>query len=220
MDLDISTYSIVGRSQDGSQIGVAVASKFLAVGAYVPGATLHGAIATQALTNMRLRPVGLNMLETGIPAAAVLETFLASDEDKNRRQAGIVDAEGNAATFTGEDCKPWAGGRAQAHASGSYAIQGNLLAGPQVIDAMVDAWCGADPTQDLAWRLLAALEAGDAAGGDIRGRQASALYVIEKDKGYGGTSDIAVDLRCDDSDMPVQELRRLLELHVALFAPE
>lgn len=219
-DLDISTFSIVGRSPDGKQIGVAVASRFLAVGGYVGAATLHGALATQALTNMRLRPEGLAMLENGIPAPEVLETFLASDPDKQRRQAGIVDANGYVATFTGADCKPWAGGQAEAHPNGSFAVQGNLLAGPEVIEAMVAAWCEADPEQDIAWRLLAALEAGDAVGGDIRGRQASALYVIEKDRGYGGTSDIYVDLRCDNSERPVQELRHLLELHAALFADE
>jgi uncharacterized Ntn-hydrolase superfamily protein len=215
--MNIATFSVVGRSKDGKQIGVAVASRFLAVGSYVPAATIHGALATQANTNMALRVEGLAMLEQGIAAREILEKFFKTDPQKNVRQAGIVDANGTAATFTGEDCPSWAGGRAEAHPSGSFAIQGNILAGPEVIDSMVAAWCDADASIPLAWRLLACLEAGQAAGGDSRGKQASALYVIEKGKGFNGTSDVAVDLRCDDSATPIQELRRLLELHDALF---
>lgn len=209
----ISTFSIVGRSADGKSLGVAVASKYLAVGAYVPAANIYGALATQAQTNMAFRPEGLRMLEAGMGAGEVLDTFFEADAGRPMRQAGIVDARGGTATYTGGDCKPWAGGRADSPPSGSYAIQGNLLAGPEVIEAMVVAWCGSDTTLPLAWRLLAALEAGQAAGGDVRGDQAAALFVVEKGKGYGGTSDIAVDLRCDDSLTPVKELRRLLGLH-------
>lgn len=215
--MNIATFSIVGRSISGTQIGVAVASKFLAVGSYVPAATIHGALATQAKTNMALRKEGLAMLEKGMPASEVLEKFFETDPKKNLRQAGIVDANGQAATFTGSDCKPWAGGRAESHADGSFAIQGNLLVGPEVIDAMMASWCNGDANTPLPWRLLTALEAGQDAGGDKRGQQASALYVIEKGKGFEGTSDVLVDLRCDNSDAPISELKRLLELHDSLF---
>lgn len=216
--MNIATFSVVGRSQDGAQIGVAVASRFLAVGSYVPAASIHGALATQAKTNMALRAEGLAMLEQGIAAQEVLAKFLKTDRERQSRQAGIVDAKGMAVTFTGKDCKSWAGGLAEAHPSGSFAIQGNLLTGPEVIDTMVATWCDFDTSMPLAWRLLACLEAGQAAGGDSRGKQASALYVIEKGKGYEGTSDVAVDLRCDDSTTPIQELKRLLKLHNAVFA--
>lgn len=218
--MNIATFSIVGRSQDGSQIGVAVASRFLAVGSYVPAATIHGALATQAKTNLRFRSEGLAMLEEGISASEALEKFFNADSQKSVRQAGIVDSHGGAATFTGEDCLSWAGGRAESHPSGSFSIQGNILSGPEVIDRMVETWCNSETEISLAWRLLACLGAGDAAGGDSRGKQASAIYVIEKGKGYAGMSDVAVDLRCDDSTKPIQELRRLLELHDVLFSTE
>ncbi|MEO5949968.1 MAG: DUF1028 domain-containing protein [Candidatus Saccharimonadales bacterium] len=216
-NFNIATFSIVARSKDGQSFGVAVASKFLAVGSYVPAATVHGALATQASTNMGLRTEGMNMLEEGVSAEEVLKIFFESDSKRNLRQAGVVDAKGLSATYTGEDCQPWAGGHAEAHPSGSFAIQGNLLAGPEVVESMVAAWCNSDTGLSLAWRLMAALEAGQAAGGDSRGDQAAALYVVEKDKGFEGTSDIAVDLRCDDSSEPIKELKRLLQLHDELF---
>lgn len=216
-ELNVATFSIVGRSVDGIQLGVAVASRFLAVGGYVPAATINGALATQAKTNMAFRTEGLAMLEKGMPAKEVIEQFFKTDPQKSLRQAGVVDANGGAATFSGDDCKPWAGGKAEDHLSGSFAVQGNLLSGPEVIDAMIAEWCESDTSLPLAWRLLASLEAGERAGGDSRGKQASALYVIEEGKGFESTSDIAVDLRCDDSTEPVQELRRLLKLHDSVF---
>lgn len=213
----IQTFSIVGRSADGMQLGVAVASKFLAVGGFVPAAQVGaGAVATQALGNMELRTKGLQMLADGIPASELFEQFFASDPQKSKRQAGVVDTEGHAATFTGEECGPWAGGRAEQSADGSFAAQGNMLAGPEVIDAMVDAWHQA-ADMPLANRLVATLAAGQAAGGDPRGKQAAAVLVVGKGQGYGGLSDTAVDLRVDDAPEPIAELQRMLNLHDLYF---
>ena len=204
------TFSIVARSSDGTSFGVAVASKFLAVGAAVPAAeTGVGAIATQAHANLAYRPDGLAQLRNGRSAQLTLDTLVAADEEGDSRQAGIVDAAGAAATFTGSECHPWAGG-----VTGTdYAIQGNILVGPEVVRAMEQAWSASDPDEPLARRLLAALTAGDDAGGDRRGRQSAALLVVSPDGGYGGGSDVLVDLRVDDHATPVAELARLLDLH-------
>ena len=203
---NIATFSIVGRSKDGKQIGVAVASKFLAVGSYVPAASTYGALATQANTNMKLRIEGMRMLESGMSAQRVLNHFFETDIDRDTRQAG-----------TGDRCKEWAGGCAESHAGAAYSIQGNLLSGPEVIQAMAEAWIASEDETSLGRRLLLALEVGDNAGGDRRGRQASALYVVEKDKGFNGLTDVSIDLRCDDSKNPVAELKRLLALHESFF---
>jgi uncharacterized Ntn-hydrolase superfamily protein len=214
------TFSIVARSGDGRLHGVAVASKFLAVGAVVPAAEAEvGALATQAYANLAYRPQGLAMLRTGVAAADVVAGLVAADPGRAQRQVGVVGAEGDGATFTGAGCHDWAGG-----ASGpGWAAQGNILAGPQVIDAMRDAWLGAGVDGPFAVRLAAALRAGDRAGGDRRGRQSAALLVVAKGGGYGGGSDILVDLRVDDHPDPVAELARLLDVHDLLFgrsAPE
>ena len=214
---NIATFSIVGRSKDGKQIGVAVASKFLAVGSYVPAASTYGALATQANTNMKLRIEGMRMLESGMSAQRVLNHFFETDIDRDTRQAGMIDAQGGVATFTGDRCKEWAGGCAESHAGAAYTIQGNLLSGPEVIQAMAEAWIASEDETSLGRRLLLALEVGDNAGGDRRGRQASALYVVEKDKGFNGLTDVSIDLRCDDSKNPVAELKRLLALHESFF---
>ena len=215
--MTIQTFSIVGRSADGTQLGIAVASKFLAVGGFVPAARADvGAVATQAVGNMELRTKGLQMLEHGVSATELFEQFFASDPQKEKRQAGVVDAQGRAATFTGKDCSSWAGGRAEQNADGSFAVQGNLLAGPEVIDAMVDAWHHA-ADMPLADRLVSALAAGQAAGGDPRGKQAAAVLVVGKGQGYGGLSDVAVDLRVDDAPEPIAELQRMLKLHDLYF---
>ena len=208
------TFSIVARSSDGTSFGVAVASKFLAVGAAVPAAeTGVGAIATQAHANLAYRPDGLAQLRNGRSAQLTLDTLVAADEEGDSRQAGIVDAAGAAATFTGSECHPWAGG-----VTGTdYAIQGNILVGPEVVRAMEQAWSASDPDEPLARRLLAALTAGDDAGGDRRGRQSAALLVVSPDGGYGGGSDVLVDLRVDDHATPVAELARLLDLHDLYF---
>jgi uncharacterized Ntn-hydrolase superfamily protein len=207
------TFSIVARSADGSAHGVAVASKFLAVGAAVPAAEADvGALATQSYANLAYRPQGLALLRTGVAAAAVVAGLVAADEGRDQRQVGVVGTAGDGATFTGDGCHPWAGGVA----GDGYAIQGNILAGPQVVEEMRGAWL-AGSGSTFAPRLLSALRAGDAAGGDRRGRQSAALLVVAKGLGYGGTSDVVVDLRVDDHPDPVTELARLLDVHELLF---
>jgi len=206
------TFSIVGRSADGA-CGVAVASKFLAVGAVVPAAEIGvGAIATQSYANVGYRPQGLAMLGTGVAAADVVAGLTAADPLRATRQLGVVGDDGDGATYTGDDCEDWAGGVA----GDGYAIQGNILTGPEVVDAMREAWL-ANESLPLGRRLLAALLAGDAAGGDKRGRQSAALYVMSKGHGYGG-SDLQYDLRVDDHPEPCPELVRLMDIHDALFA--
>jgi uncharacterized Ntn-hydrolase superfamily protein len=214
------TFSIVGHlantadAADGGSVslGVAVASKFLAVGAAVPAAAADvGAIATQAFANLAYRPDGLLLLGEGRSAQETLDALTAADEGRDQRQAGIVDAAGRSATFTGPSCHDWAGGRT----GDGYAVQGNILTGPDVVEAMEKAWLGSEGR--LADRLLTALAAGDLAGGDRRGRQSAALLVVRRAGGYGGTSDVEVDLRADDHPDPVPELRRLLDLHRLYF---
>lgn len=208
------TFSIVAWDPDASprEWGVAVASKFLAVGAVVPWARAGvGAIATQAFANIAYGPEGLERLAGGKWAEAVVNGLTGSDEQRAQRQLGVVDSRGGAATFTGDECFEWAGGRT----GRGYACQGNILTGPDVVDDM----CTTFETSggELAVRLLAALRAGDAAGGDKRGRQSAALMVVREGGGYGGGTDLAVSLRVDDHDAPIAELERLLEIHRLLF---
>ncbi len=210
------TFSIVARSSDGLAWGVAVASKFLAVGSVVPAARATvGAVATQSYANVKYRPDGLRMLADGKSAQQTLNTLLAADEGRDQRQAGIVDASGRAATFTGPACHDWAGGVA----GNGAAIQGNILVGPQVVDAMQQSWLASDPDAPLARRLLAALRAGDDAGGDRRGRESASLLVVTAGGGYGGGNDLLIDLRVDDHVAPCAELERLLDLHHVYFEP-
>lgn len=206
------TFSLAARSADGTQWGVAVASKFLAVGAVVPAAQYGvGAVATQALVNLAYRQDGLRLLADGRNAQEVVDTLTAADDGRADRQVGIVDSRGEAATFTGSGCHDWAGGRT----GPGYAAQGNILTGPEVVDALADAFEGnAGP---LAHRLYQALLAADRAGGDRRGRQSAALYVVSAQGGYGGGSDVQVDVRIDDHPDPVPELGRLLDLHDLYF---
>ena len=213
------TFSIVARSEDGSHLGVAVASKFLAVGAAVPAADVRaGAIATQALANLAYRPDGLDLLRAGMDAAETVAKLTADDEGRDDRQLGIVDMNGGASTFTGVDCVPWAGGTAGTTSSGSaYAVQGNILAGPQVVDAVIAAWEASDPQRGFHHRLVDALLAGDLAGGDSRGRQSAAVFVVTPKGGYGGTNDVLVDLRVDDHSHPIPELQRLMDIRDMLF---
>jgi uncharacterized Ntn-hydrolase superfamily protein len=212
------TFSIVGRTADGNAMGVAVASKFLAAGAYVPAAAADaGALATQAHCNLELRIRGLEMLAGGMTASGVLDEFFAGDPQRAERQAGVVDGRGGTATFTGERCQPWAGGTARTDPAGAFAAQGNMLAGPEVIDAMVEAWLAGGVDAPIARRLLAALAAGQEAGGDPRGKQAAALLVVSPGAGYGGLSDVLVDLRSDDSPEPIGDLARMLDLHDLYF---
>jgi uncharacterized Ntn-hydrolase superfamily protein len=205
------TFSIVARSPDGESWGVAVASKFLAVGSVVPAAVAGvGAIATQAWANVAYKGQALSMLDEGATAQVALQRVLEEDAGREHRQVGIVDAEGGAASHTGSACLDWAGGRT----GEGYAVQGNILVGEAVVLAMEAAWHDvSDPGVTLARRLLAALRAGDDAGGDRRGRQSAALFVVSEGAGYDGRDDVAVDLRVDDHADPCGELARLLDLN-------
>jgi uncharacterized Ntn-hydrolase superfamily protein len=209
------TFSIVawdGDAPDGAEWGVAVASKFLAVGAVVPWARANvGALATQALANVTYGPDGLQALARPQPAGEVVTLLVDADEQREHRQLGIVDAAGESRSFTGTECLDWAGGVA----GPGFAAQGNILTGPEVVDAMVEAFTGR--RGDLASRLVAALLAGDRAGGDRRGRQSAALLVVREGGGYLGDTDVAIDLRVDDHADPVPELGRLLEINRMLF---
>jgi uncharacterized Ntn-hydrolase superfamily protein len=208
------TFSIAARSADGSTYGVAVASKFLAVGAVVPAAAAGvGALATQAWANLTYRPEGMRLLTEGRTAQETMDLLVDEDEGRDQRQAGLVDGTGGSATYTGSACHRWAGGLT----GPGYAIQGNILTGPDVVAAMEQAWLATSEEEPFARRLLAALAAGDRAGGDSRGRQSSAVYVVTPDGGYGGGSDVLVDLRVDDHAEPVHELVRLLDVHDLLF---
>jgi uncharacterized Ntn-hydrolase superfamily protein len=209
----IATYSIVACDLERGEWGVGVQSKFLAVGAVVPWAEADvGAIATQAFANVRYGPEGLRLLDEGLTAEEVVASLTEADEGRDHRQLGVVDAEGRAATYTGSSCLEWAGGVT----GEEYAAQGNILVSKETVTALAQAFEGSGG-QPLAERLLEALAAAQLAGGDRRGQQSSSLLVVKKDGGYGGTSDVAVDLRVDDHERPVEELRRIYELQDLLF---
>jgi uncharacterized Ntn-hydrolase superfamily protein len=208
----VSTFSIVARDAANGDLGIAVASKFLAVGAVVPWARAGvGAVATQAWANVAFGPDGLALLEAGRDAQAALDALLADDERPDVRQAGIVDAHGRAATHTGANCTAWAGGVA----GDGFCCQGNILAGPEVVESMAEGYLTAGGT--FANRLLTALEAGQAAGGDSRGQQSAAILIVRAGGGYGGGNDRWLDLRVDDHVSPLPELRRLTLLHRVYF---
>ena len=209
----VATYSIVGCDLEARQWGVAVQSKFLAVGALCPFAEAEvGAVATQSFVNPRYGPDGLALLREGLSAEEAVERLTAADEGRGQRQLGIVDREGRAATYTGERCFAWAGGRTGA----GYAAQGNILVGEETVDALAATF---EATTDLplVQRLIECLGAAQAAGGDRRGQQSAALIVVEKDSGYAGLSDTLVDLRVDDHERPIEELRRIYAIHRRLF---
>jgi uncharacterized Ntn-hydrolase superfamily protein len=200
------TFSIAAADPEAGEVGVAVASRFFAVGVVVPHARAGaGAVATQAFANTTFGPRGLDLLERGLTPQEAIDVLLRGDEGRARRQVGIVGASGASATATGDGCNPWAGGR---HGPG-YAIQGNILAGEAVVAAMERAFL-ASPGEPLAERLFRALQAGDDAGGDSRGKQSAALLVARAGAGYGGYTDTAVDIRVDDHPDPIAELGRLL----------
>jgi uncharacterized Ntn-hydrolase superfamily protein len=209
----VATYSIVGCDLEAGQWGVAVQSKFLAAGSLVPWAEpVVGAIATQALANPRYGPNGLELLREGLSAVEVVERLTAADEGRDHRQLGVVDAQGRSASYTGAECMDWAGGRTGPR----YAAQGNILVSAETVDALATCFEQTEG-RPLAERLLECLAAAQAAGGDRRGQQAAGLLVVERDGGYGGLSDVLVDLRVDDHERPVSELARIYELHQALF---
>jgi uncharacterized Ntn-hydrolase superfamily protein len=201
------TFSIVAADPIAGECGVAVASKFLSAGAVVPWARGGvGAIATQSYANTSYGPTGLDLLADGVSPQAVIDRLTAADPDAAKRQVGIVDMNGGAATFTGSECFPWFGGLTGSH----VAVQGNILVSEATITAMLRAFETTDGT--LAGRLLAALKAGDRAGGDRRGKQSAALLVVKPAGGYGGLNDRYLDLRVDDHPRPVEELERLTGL--------
>lgn len=207
------TFSIAARAAEGSSWGVAVASKFLAVGSAVPAARLGvGAIATQSYANTLYKRDGLAQLASGASAQQTLDALLADDDRREERQAGVVDARGRAATWSGADCLDWAGGVT----GPGYAIQGNILTGPDVVAAMERGYLDADGAA-FPERLLAALRAGDDAGGDRRGRQSAALLIVSDTGSYTPGDDLAYDLRVDDHPRPCAELARLLALHHGYF---
>lgn len=199
------TYSIVARDPETGDLGVAVQSKFLAVGAGVPWARAKvGAVATQALANVTYGPDGLVLLAEGHPADEVLRRLVAADDGREHRQAGVIDAEGRAATYTGRGCFAWAGGRT----GENFAAQGNILASEEVVDGIADMFlAGGLPFPEL---LVACLAAAEAAGGDRRGRESASLLVVREGGGYGGGDDRWIDLRVDQHDDPVPELARIL----------
>jgi uncharacterized Ntn-hydrolase superfamily protein len=207
------TFSIVARDPDTGDLGCAVASKFPAVGAVVPTVLAGvGAIASQSFVNARYGPDGMALLQRGVPPDEVVRRLTDADDGRGVRQLGVVDASGAASSYTGTECLEWAGGAV----GEGYAIQGNILASADVIAAMESAWLGGVGLA-LGDRLVDALQAGDRAGGDRRGRQSAALIVQRVGAGYGGATGQLVDLRVDDHADPVPELRRLLGIHDLLF---
>jgi uncharacterized Ntn-hydrolase superfamily protein len=208
----VATYSIAACDLDAGHWGVATQSKFLAVGSVVPWAEPQvGAIATQAYANPRYGSEGLGLLREGLSAQEVVDRLTAADDGRDHRQLGIVDGRGRSASFTGNECMDWAGGRT----GDSYAAQGNILVSADTVDAIAETF--ESTGGPLVERLLDCLDAAQAAGGDRRGQQSAAIVVVEKDGGYGGLSDLLVDLRVEDHERPLEELRRLYGLHQAIF---
>jgi uncharacterized Ntn-hydrolase superfamily protein len=208
----VATFSIVAFDPETDSLGVAVQSKFLAVGAVVPWARAGvGAVATQAMANFNYGPRGLDLMAEGRTAEETVEALTSADEGRDHRQLGVVDARGRAAAFTGPECFDWAGGATGEH----YAAQGNILVGRETVGAMAKTYEETDG--DLAARLLSALAAGQEAGGDSRGRQSAALLVVREGGGYGGDNDRVIDLRVDDHPDPIKELIRIRDLHTLYF---
>ena len=208
----VATYSIVACDLDAQQWGVSVQSKFLSVGSVVPWAEPKvGAIATQAYANPRYGPNGLALLREGLSAQEVVDRLTSEDKGRDHRQLGIVDGEGRAATYTGSECMDWAGGRTGTN----YAAQGNILVNKETVDAMAETF--ESTSGPLASRLIDCLAAAQEAGGDSRGQQSSALLVVQEDGGYANMSDTVVELRVEDHELPIEELRRIYTLHDEIF---
>jgi uncharacterized Ntn-hydrolase superfamily protein len=209
----VATYSIAACDLQARQWGVAVQSKFLAAASVVSWAEPDaGAVATQAYANPRYGPDGLALLRAGGSAEEVVRRLTEADDGREHRQLGIVDAEGRSATYTGSECFDWAGGRTGA----GYAAQGNILVSAATVDALAETFEGSEG-RPLAERLLDCLAAAQRAGGDRRGQQAAGLLVVERDGGYAGLSDVVVDLRVDDHERPIEDLRRIYGIHDLLF---
>jgi uncharacterized Ntn-hydrolase superfamily protein len=210
----LSTFSIVGLDPEVQELGIAVQSKFLAVGAVVPWARAGvGAVATQSYANTAFGPDGLALMAEGFSAEEALGQLIAADEGCARRQVGIVDARGGTATYTGDECHAWAGGLT----GRNYAAQGNILVSSATVEAMARAF--EDSRGELADRLVSALAAGQAAGGDRRGQQSAAVLVVRPEGGYAGHNDRYMDLRVDDDPAPIARLQALVDLHHLFFKP-
>ena len=208
----VATFSIVAADPEKGEAGIAVASKFLAVGAVVPWASAGaGAVATQSYANASFGPNGLKLMRDGLSADDALKRLLADDPNPELRQVGLADARGGSAAHTGPGCHGWAGHRV----GPGFAVQGNILTGEETVAAMAATFENSEGA--LADRLLKALAAGEAAGGDRRGRQSAALYVVRDKAGYLGFNDVLVDLRVDDAAEPIPELQRLLKLQHLFF---
>ncbi|WP_053360590.1 DUF1028 domain-containing protein [Bacillus sp. FJAT-27251] len=208
------TFSIVGYDPEEKEWGIAVQSKFLGVGAVVPFAKAGvGAVATQSYANTAYGPRALELMAEGKSASEVMELITKDDLDKEMRQVGLIDASGQPATYTGTYCYDWAGGVVGQH----FAAQGNILVGEDTVKAMADTFTSTQGS--LAKRLLAALDAGQEAGGDSRGQQSAALLVVKEKGGYGGYNDRYIDLRVDDHHQPIKELIRLYGMQQLYFAP-
>jgi uncharacterized Ntn-hydrolase superfamily protein len=209
-----STFSIVAHDPEAQEWGVAVQSKFLCVGALVPWAKAGvGAIATQSFCNTSFGPDGLTLMASGLSAQEALDRVLAEDEGRSRRQVGFIDALGRGATYTGSECSAWAGGLT----GQNYAAQGNILVGAETVEALARSF--ETSKGELADRLVAALAAGQAAGGDRRGQQSAAVLVVREGGGYGGFNDRYLDLRVDDDVAPIERLAALVDLHHLYFKP-
>ena len=210
----VATFSIAAADPATGEVGVAVQSKFLAVGSVVPWVKANvGAVATQSWANTSYGPRGLELLEQGLSPEAVIEELVGSDEGKSLRQVAIVSANGEAAAFTGEECYDWAGHKIGRH----HSAQGNILVSEETVITMSETF--ERTTGSLAERLLQALAAAQQAGGDSRGKQSAAVYVLQEGAGYGGYNDVKVDLRVDDHPEPIDELQRLYKLHQLFNAP-
>lgn len=208
----IATFSIVAFDPETKELGVAVQSRFLAVGSVVPWAEAGvGAIATQARGNPTYGPRGLSLLKDGKTPEEVINLLVENDSEKEHRQIGIIDAKGNSANFTGKECNDWAG----TIKGKNFTAQGNILVDKKTIEEMASTF--QSEKGDLADRLIASLKAGQSAGGDSRGKQAAALYVVKENGGYGGYNDRYIDLRVDDHENPIEEVERLLNLFYETF---
>ena len=210
----VATFSIAAADPETGEVGVAVQSKFLAVGAVVPWAKADvGAVATQSWANTAFGPEGLELLEKGLTPEEVIDKLVAADPGRSLRQISVINSEGEASAFTGDECYDWAGHKVGKH----HSCQGNILVSEKTVSEMSRAFEESDGP--LAERMLAAISAAQHAGGDSRGKQSAAVYVLQKGAGYGGYNDIKVDLRVDDHPEPIEELQRLYELHKMYAAP-
>ncbi len=212
--IPVATFSIAACDPETGEVGVAVQSKFIAVGSVVPWARAGvGAVATQSFANVTYGPRGLELLQEGKSPTEAIKLLTADDPNREKRQVGIISADGRSAHYTGKGCFPWAGGKS----GKNFTAQGNILAGEKVITAMADSFTGSAGKAPLAQRLIDALAAGQEAGGDRRGKQSAALLVARKNWGYGGDNDRFRDLRVDDHEHPIRELERIYAIHRKIF---